>query len=137
MVTTIVQRLLLLIPTLLGVLVLTFLLLYVAPGDPVQAMVGERADASADAFLIAVDNEFQAQILDVAVAEFDHLAKFPGGVHMHQRERRLAGVKCLQRQMQHHRRVLADGIEHDRALELGGDFAHDVDAFRFQLLEVG
>ncbi len=34
----------LLIPTLLGVLLVTFLLLYVAPGDPVQAMVGERAD---------------------------------------------------------------------------------------------
>ncbi|HEU5039192.1 MAG TPA: ABC transporter permease [Gemmatimonadales bacterium] len=39
------NRLVLLIPTLLGVLALTFLLLYVAPGDPVQAMVGERADA--------------------------------------------------------------------------------------------
>jgi peptide/nickel transport system permease protein len=38
------QRFLLLIPTLLGVLLVTFLLLYVAPGDPVQAMVGERAD---------------------------------------------------------------------------------------------
>jgi ABC-type dipeptide/oligopeptide/nickel transport system permease component len=38
------QRALLLIPTLLGVLLVTFLLLYVAPGDPVQAMVGERAD---------------------------------------------------------------------------------------------
>jgi ABC-type dipeptide/oligopeptide/nickel transport system permease component len=38
------QRLLFLIPTLLGVLLVTFLLLYVAPGDPVQAMVGERAD---------------------------------------------------------------------------------------------
>jgi ABC-type dipeptide/oligopeptide/nickel transport system permease component len=40
----ILTRLALLIPTLLGVLVVTFLLLYVAPGDPVQAMVGERAD---------------------------------------------------------------------------------------------
>jgi ABC-type dipeptide/oligopeptide/nickel transport system permease component len=39
-----IQRILLLIPTLLGVLLVTFLLLYVAPGDPVQAMVGERAD---------------------------------------------------------------------------------------------
>jgi ABC-type dipeptide/oligopeptide/nickel transport system permease component len=38
------QRLILLVPTLLGVLLVTFLLLYVAPGDPVQAMVGERAD---------------------------------------------------------------------------------------------
>jgi len=40
----ILTRLALLVPTLLGVLVVTFLLLYVAPGDPVQAMVGERAD---------------------------------------------------------------------------------------------
>jgi ABC-type dipeptide/oligopeptide/nickel transport system permease component len=41
----IVRRLLLAIPTLFGVLVVTFLLLRVAPGDPVEAMVGERADA--------------------------------------------------------------------------------------------
>jgi len=39
------RRLVLAIPTLFGVLVVTFLLLYVAPGDPVQEMVGERADA--------------------------------------------------------------------------------------------
>jgi peptide/nickel transport system permease protein/oligopeptide transport system permease protein len=38
------RRVALLVPTLLGVLALAFLLLYVAPGDPVQAMVGERAD---------------------------------------------------------------------------------------------
>jgi ABC-type dipeptide/oligopeptide/nickel transport system permease component len=42
----IVRRLLLAIPTLIGVLVVAFLLLYVAPGDPVQAMVGERADSA-------------------------------------------------------------------------------------------
>jgi ABC-type dipeptide/oligopeptide/nickel transport system permease component len=40
------RRLLLAIPTLVGVLVVVFLLLYVAPGDPVQEMVGERADAA-------------------------------------------------------------------------------------------
>lgn len=40
----ILRRLLLAIPTLFGVLVVAFLLLYVAPGDPVMAMVGERAD---------------------------------------------------------------------------------------------
>ena len=39
------RRLLLSIPTLFGVLVVVFVLLYVAPGDPVQEMVGERADA--------------------------------------------------------------------------------------------
>jgi peptide/nickel transport system permease protein/oligopeptide transport system permease protein len=40
------RRLLLAIPTLLGVLVVVFALLYVAPGDPVLAMVGERADSA-------------------------------------------------------------------------------------------
>ncbi|MEO5798653.1 MAG: ABC transporter permease [Gemmatimonadales bacterium] len=39
-------RLLLLIPTLLGVLAITFALLYLAPGDPVAAIVGERADSA-------------------------------------------------------------------------------------------
>ena len=46
-------RLALLVPTLLGVLAVTFLMLYVAPGDPVQAMVGERADAETIARLRA------------------------------------------------------------------------------------
>ncbi|MDB4905892.1 MAG: ABC-type transporter, integral rane subunit [Gemmatimonadetes bacterium] len=41
----IARRLLLAIPTLFGVLVVAFLLLYIAPGDPVTAMIGERADA--------------------------------------------------------------------------------------------
>src|ERR1043166_2937324 len=40
----ILRRLLLAVPTLFGVLVVAFLLLYVAPGDPVTAMIGERAD---------------------------------------------------------------------------------------------
>jgi ABC-type dipeptide/oligopeptide/nickel transport system permease component len=40
----IIRRLMLAIPTLFGVLIVAFLLLYVAPGDPVMAMVGERAD---------------------------------------------------------------------------------------------
>jgi len=42
----IARRLLLAIPTLFGVLVVAFLLLYVAPGDPVTAMIGERADTA-------------------------------------------------------------------------------------------
>ena len=42
----ILRRILLAIPTLFGVLVVAFLVLQVAPGDPVQAMVGERADSA-------------------------------------------------------------------------------------------
>jgi len=46
MLTFITRRLLLALPTLFGVLTVVFLLLYVAPGDPVQAMVGEQADSA-------------------------------------------------------------------------------------------
>ena len=49
----IARRLLLAIPTLAGVLIVTFLLLYVAPGDPVIQMVGERADSATIARLRA------------------------------------------------------------------------------------
>jgi len=49
----IARRLLLAIPTLFGVLVVAFLLLYVAPGDPVEAMVGERDDSATIARLRA------------------------------------------------------------------------------------
>ncbi len=45
MIAFIFRRLILSIPTLIGVMIVVFLLLYVAPGDPVQDMVGERADA--------------------------------------------------------------------------------------------
>jgi ABC-type dipeptide/oligopeptide/nickel transport system permease component len=40
------RRLLMTLPTLFGVLVVAFLLLNVVPGDPVAAMVGERADSA-------------------------------------------------------------------------------------------
>lgn len=49
----IARRLLLAVPTLFGVLVIAFLLLYVAPGDPVEAMIGERADSATIARLRA------------------------------------------------------------------------------------
>jgi ABC-type dipeptide/oligopeptide/nickel transport system permease component len=49
----ILRRILLAIPTLFGVLVVAFLVLQVAPGDPVQAMVGERADSATVARLRA------------------------------------------------------------------------------------
>ena len=38
------KRILLFIPLLLGVATVTFILLYILPGDPVQSMVGERYD---------------------------------------------------------------------------------------------
>jgi ABC-type dipeptide/oligopeptide/nickel transport system permease component len=65
-------RLLLLLPTLLGVLVVAFLLLYVAPGDPVQAMVGERADSATIAQLRA-----ELRLDDPLPVQFAH---YVGGI---------------------------------------------------------
>src|SRR4051812_25768471 len=65
----ILRRLLLAIPTLFGVLVIAFLLLYVAPGDPVMAMVGERADAETIARLRA-----ELRLDDPLPTQFVHYA---------------------------------------------------------------
>jgi ABC-type dipeptide/oligopeptide/nickel transport system permease component len=65
-------RIALLVPTLLGVLLVTFLLLYVAPGDPVQAMVGERADSATIARLRA-----ELHLDDPLHVQF---AKYVGGI---------------------------------------------------------
>lgn len=72
MIRYVVLRLLQLVPTLLGVLVVTFLLLYVAPGDPVQAMVGERADAETLARLRA-----ELRLDDPLPTQFAH---YVGGI---------------------------------------------------------
>lgn len=72
MLTFIARRLMLAIPTLFGVLVVVFLLLYVAPGDPVQEMVGERADAATIARLRA-----ELRLDDPLPVQFGH---YLGGV---------------------------------------------------------
>jgi peptide/nickel transport system permease protein len=70
--TFLLRRLLLAIPTLAGVLIVVFLLLYVAPGDPVQEMVGERADAETIARL-----RRELRLDDPVPVQFVHYA---GGV---------------------------------------------------------
>ena len=72
MIRVFLRRLLLSIPTLFGVLVVVFLLLYVAPGDPVMAMVGERADPETIARLRA-----ELRLDDPLPVQFAHYA---GGV---------------------------------------------------------
>ena len=45
-------------------------------------------------------------------------------------------MESLERQAQHHRRVLAGGVEHHRLLELGCHLEVNVDALGFELQEV-
>jgi len=61
------RRLLMTLPTLFGVLVVAFVLLNVAPGDPVAAMVGERADSATIARLRA-----ELHLDDPLPARFGH-----------------------------------------------------------------
>src|SRR3954453_8176568 len=72
MLLVLLRRLLLAIPTLIGVLIVVFLLLYVAPGDPVQEMVGERADAETIARL-----RKELRLDEPLISQFTH---YTGGV---------------------------------------------------------
>ena len=74
----------------------------------------------------------RAPIWPRTVAELDHLAELVGRVDVQQRERNRTRMERLLRQAQQDGRVLADGVEHHRAFELGDDLADDVDAFRFE-----
>ena len=49
---------------------------------------------------------------------------------------RLRRVERLQRQVQHHRAVLADRVEHHRLLALGDRLAQDLDALGLEALKV-
>jgi ABC-type dipeptide/oligopeptide/nickel transport system permease component len=63
------RRLLLTVPTLAGVLVVSFLLLNVVPGDPVAEIVGERADSATIARLRA-----ELRLDDPLPTQFAHYA---------------------------------------------------------------
>ncbi|MEN9682098.1 MAG: hypothetical protein RLZZ627_1991, partial [Pseudomonadota bacterium] len=101
------------------------------------AAMGKGADALFDAFRIDVDDEVEAKFLSHLVAKGDHFAEFPGGIDVEEREGRLAGVEGLHGEVQHDRGVLADGVEHDGAVKLSGDFSDYMDALSLKLLEVG
>ncbi|MXX39969.1 MAG: ABC transporter permease, partial [Gemmatimonadetes bacterium] len=60
----VLRRLIALLPTLAGISLLVFLMLYLVPGDPAQVMLGERANAESLAELRAtmgLDQPFHVQ----------------------------------------------------------------------------
>ena len=101
------------------------------------ATMGDGADALLDALLVDMHQQINIVLLGDAVAELDHFLELPRGVDVQERERDLGRIKCLAGQVHHHARVFADAVEHDRIVELGRDFANDVDALRFELTQVG
>ena len=97
--------------------------------------VGHRAHAVLT-FRVDPDPYFHTVLLGHQRPEPVHLAEFPLGIDMHQGKRNPARLEGLMRQVQHHGRILADGVQHHRVFELGRDLSNDVDALGFQLLEV-
>ena len=96
----------------------------------------ERVDAALDALRVLVHDEVDAKLFGLRVAKCVHLAELPRGVHVDQRERRLAGIERLHCQVQHDRAVFTNAVQHRRVVTLGDGLAHDVDGLGLQALQV-
>ena len=97
----------------------------------------KRIDAELDALGVLVNEKIHPAFFRHAVTHLIHGKEFPRRVDVEERERRRGGIKGLARELVHDCTVLANRIKHHRMLALCNRFAHDVDAFGFEVLEVG
>ena len=96
----------------------------------------DGVDAALYAVLIGVNDEIEIEILGRLVAKRDHVLELPGRVDVEHGERQSLRIESLAGKMQQDCRILANRIHQHRLAELGGGLAEDVDAFRFQQIEV-
>ena len=99
--------------------------------------MGKGANALGDAFRVHVHEQVETEPAGRLVPEADHFPELPGRVDMQEWEGRLGRVEGLHGQMQHHRAVLADRIEHHRLFALGDHLPHDVDGLGFEAGQMG
>ena len=92
--------------------------------------------AGVDRVLHVGDDQARAELLHAPVAELERLREVVAGVHVHEREREAARPEGLLGQAQQDDRVLAAREQQDRALELGGDLAHDEHGLRLEGAQV-
>jgi len=90
---------------------------------------GHRGNSSSNTLLIYVHEHFDTRRSGDFIAKSDHLAKFPCRIDMQQRKRQLGRIKSLLRNMQHHARIFADRIKHNRVAKLAHNLTHDTDRF--------
>ena len=72
--------------------------------------------------------QFGANRASHLIAKGNHLVKLEPGVDMQQRKRNRPWVEGFLRKAQHHRGILADGVQHHRPLKFGDHFAKNVEA---------
>ncbi len=90
--------------------------------------IGSRGDGR----LIAPHQQLRAHLARHLVAEGEHLANLKPVSMCSSGKGIGAGIKGLLRQPQHHRRILADGVEHHRPLELRRHLAQNMNALRLK-----
>ena len=106
------------------------------PHVGVDRAVVEGIDALLLGFGVLVDDELDRRVRPDLVAQRVHVPELPGRVDMEQREGQRAREERLLGKMQHHRRILADRIEHHRAIGLGDRLAQDVNALGLEPIEM-
>src|SRR5580704_14062320 len=104
-------------------------------GMQLRAMF-ERVDSARFSLWILEDDQLHSGFLRDAVTKLVHRAELPRCVDMQQREGRHAGSKCFASQMYHHRRILSHRVQHYRVFHFRDYFAHDMDRFSFQALQM-
>ena len=101
-----------------------------------RGAVTDRPDAACEPAFVDVDDQFEPEFARDFVAECDHFAEFPGRIDMQQRKWQLPRIERLQSQVQKHRGIFADRVEHDRVVALSDSLTYDVDAFGFEMLKM-
>ncbi len=89
--------------------------------------VVEGVDPAPESLVVGVDAHIKAEFRRRPVPEGDHLPELPGGVDVQEREGDRRWPEGLAGQVEQHRGVLADGIEHDRPLRRRHPLAQDLD----------
>ena len=97
---------------------------------------GGLGDAFLEGLIHGAHDELDAKFLGAAVAEFDQLGKFVAGLDIQERHGDVGWTERLFGEAQQTDGVFAAGKEQGRTFKLGGHFTHDVDGFRFQVLQM-
>jgi hypothetical protein len=95
-----------------------------------------NSDARTDCVLDRADDEPAAEFLRAPVSEFVQLGKMMSSVDIEERHRDIGRPEGLLRQAQQADGILAAGEHQAGPLKLGRHFAHDVNGFGFQILQM-
>src|ERR1035438_10010143 len=88
----------------------------------------DRIRSVGECFFVAPDEQLEAKLGGIPVAEFKHLAEFVPGIDVQQWKRNGRGMKRLLRKAQHNRGIFANGVKHHGPLEFSGNLADNVNA---------